>query len=332
MKKMNSFSWINVIGYIASFLTIIQVVIYIVLLPGDSNGENLWQLVIYQSAIVACVISLCTLLARSQYKIYIANKQIYLFQDEKRKIEKEIELKNRIIETLSTNNHNITHEVRQIQYKLYKYFINELLVFNIKENDEDDVDFIDIFKKDETDNYELKDFLSFFTTNVKNSFDCLTGNTCSVYITIFDDKNKQLVHTYYRDPLSYTERTNIDLKYPVYDINLFTPFKYIMNKHTINTVFACDDCSNYSNFCDRNDNWNIYYNSCLTIPIRLRVNKKKNRHHIIGFLTIDNKEGGLDNEIAKDVARTYADILYMIICMFTINDSLIINENDNEQK
>lgn len=105
-----------------------------------------------------------------------------------------------------------------------------------------------------------------------------------------------------------------------------------MNKHTINTVFACDDCSNYSNFCDRNDNWNIYYNSCLTIPIRLRVNKKKNRHHIIGFLTIDNKEGGLDNEIAKDVARSYADILYMIICMFTINDSLIINENDNEQK
>ena len=78
MKKMNSFSWINVIGYIASFLTIIQVVIYIVLLPGDSNGENLWQLVIYQSAIVACVISLCTFLQGVNIKfILLINRFIY---------------------------------------------------------------------------------------------------------------------------------------------------------------------------------------------------------------------------------------------------------------
>ena len=129
-KSFNSSSWITLIGFIASILTIIQVVLCIILLPQSSNGENLWHLIVYQSAIVTCVITLCALLTRSQYKIFDINKQLYSSKTESEKSAKEIELKNRIIAELSVNNHNILHEIRQVQYKLYKHFINQLFIFN----------------------------------------------------------------------------------------------------------------------------------------------------------------------------------------------------------
>lgn len=330
-KSFNSSSWITLIGFISSILTIIQVVLYIILLPQSSNGENLWHLIVYQSAIVTCVITLCALLTRSQYKIFDINKQLYSSKTESEKSAKEIELKNRIIAELSVNNHNILHEIRQVQYKLYKHFINQLFIFDNHNtaNNNNNIDICDIFDTEEPENCDLKDFMTFFTTNVKNSFDSLTEDKCSVYISLIDDFDKQLVRTYYRDPSSYTERTNIDLQYPVYSISSFTPFKHILNERTIDTVFACDNCIDYNNFCDRNDNWNEFYNSCISVPIRLRVDKNKNRHHVIGFLTIDNKNGRLDNSIAKSIARSYADCLYMIFCMYIINDSL--TDEDGEE-
>lgn len=330
-KNFNSMSWITIVGFISSILTIVQVIIYIVFLPENADRENLWQLIVYQSAIVTCVIALCSLLARSQYKIVEINEKMYRLSDEKDIMEKDLESKNRVINELSLNNHNILHEVRQVQYKLYKHFINELFIFNERGHaNTDNVDICDIFDREETGNYDLKDFMTFFTTNVKTSFDSLTGDKCSVYISLFDDYDKKSVRTYYRDPLSYTERTNIDLQYPVYNISSFTPFKHILNECTIDSVFACDDCINYSNFCDRNDDWNTFYNSCISIPIRLRVNKEANRHHVLGFLTIDNNKGGLDNQIAKSIARSYADCLYMVFCMYIINDALIEENEEYE--
>lgn len=161
----------------------------------------------------------------------------------------------------------------------------------------------------------FKEFLQFFISNVKEFFDVLTGDSNSVYIafildSVEDDNFK--VFTYYRDPISYRSRSYIDNKKKEYLTSNFTPFKTIVDPTNTNDIYICDDCKNENGYIDRIDDWNRYYNACLTVPIRMPLSNvsENNKFVYFGFITVDNKKGGYKNLQAVEALNSFADNLF----------------------
>ncbi len=228
-----------------------------------------------------------------------------------------------IISQLSKYNHNINHQLRQMFDELYEELFygdeedNSAISTEPGDKSEDQVNPMHIWRV-ENIRHKFRGFLQHFTTHVKAAFETLTNDNCAVYITLVsigEDGSEYIAETYYRDPVSYTERTHLDARKDPYNVKLFTPFKFLFSGQE-STLFACDDCLSYQNFSDVCDNWHDYYNACLTVPIRVRKSKENNTHKLIGFITVDNKKGGLNNKDAKNLLCSYADLIYALLGMF----------------
>ena len=305
MGNLNSNRWIAVIGYIASILSIVQILIFFIMtsMKDPTIKDNIWYLISYQSAIILCIIALCVILVNSQVKNEKLVNESKIFSEERNVVLSEIKEKNQIIQTIAKINHNLNHQLRQTTAELYRnlFFDEENIDLNL-----------------ESIENKFRGFLQTYTTNIKEAFDVFTGDsTCAVYITLIKvNNNSYIAETFYRDSISYRERTNIDLFYPEYKIEEFTPFKLILDKRKGISSFACDDCLKFENFSDRNENWNKYYNACISVPLRIRESKKDNQHKYIGFLTVDNKIGKLENKDSINLLCSYSDLLYTPFSIF----------------
>ncbi|MDE6009010.1 MAG: GAF domain-containing protein [Muribaculaceae bacterium] len=339
---MNSHNWTTVIGLLASVLTIIQVIVYLVALPKDTPPQQLWPIILYQSAVVLCVIGLCILLTNAQIKNTKLQEQNKSINKQKEHTEDTFNHKNAIISLLAKTHHSTSHEIRQMLYSFCLFDLDnsdeelEGEQGSIPENNSEQTNTTDIVKTDEElwdyaigqklheNTAKLQKFMTFFMSNVKNIFDTITQDDCSVHISLFCDDDSSSVFTLFRDPASETERTNVDLKYPKYRVDLFTPYKHIMSRRTIDPIFICNDCSKYDNYCDRNDNWKNFYNACISVPIRVRVDKENDVHNQIGFLTVDNNKGFSDYEqVAINQLRAFADSLYMVFETYLIHWAMV---------
>jgi len=301
MSKLNSNKWISIVGYIASLLTIGQTLVSLILLSANQQPMNsnspLWQQIISLGAVLLCIVSLCIILVNSQIKNERIGQELKIIENDKISLSNDLKERNDIISSLSQINHNINHQNRQMLYELYE----ELYADTHQSS------------KIEVLNNKYRGYLQNFTSNVKSAFDTITKDkSCAVYISLLKEYNDDFfVETAYRDPTSYTVRNNLDMQMPSYNINNFTPFKHILSETNNDTYFACDNCKDYRNFCDRNDDWLDFYNSCLTVPIRARTDKSTNTHNYIGFITVDNRYGRLNNKDAINLLCSYADTLYM---------------------
>lgn len=303
--------WLTLIGLISSIATIVQVIINLAL-QGESNTNTIQTWITF-GTVLTCIITLSVILVNAWIRNGKLNSLIAIAKDDVDRIVTDNKNKIATIKALAKYNHNINHQFRQMEFEIYN------MLFSSDVNNPG--------KELATIASKFKGYLQNLTANVKGVFDVLTNdNSCSVYIsgikidvcrTESGEQDRLLVNTIYRDPTSYRERTNIDMITPDYSVVDFTPFKMLMDRSLKCTSFACDDCSKYSNFRDRNHNWNKYYNACLCVPIRVRINKAKNEHQEIGFLTVDNQKGGFENENAINLLCSYADILYMSWSMFS---------------
>lgn len=304
MNSLNSNRWISIVGYISSVLTIIQSIISMALIYHNQQQADgiypFWQQMAAYIALILCVVTLCVLLFNSQLKNEKIGQEIKSYNEKEKTFDETLRGKDDIIVSLCLYNHNINHQNRQMLFELY----NKLYEKTTKA----EIEIID---------NKFRGYLQNFTTNVKTAFDSFTmDKSCAVYITFLREENESiLAQTGYRDPTSYTLRNNIDMQMPVYSAELFTPFKHLLDSRNNDSYFACDNCKEYPNFCDRNDDWNSYYNSCLTVPIRVRIDKTNNIHNCLGFLTVDNKYGNLNNKDAITLLCSYADTLYMNIAI-----------------
>ncbi len=301
MSKLNSNKWISIVGYIASLLTIGQTLVSLILLSANQQPMNsnspLWQQIISLGAVLLCIVSLCIILVNSQIKNERIGQELKAIENDKISLSNDLKERNDIISSLSQINHNINHQNRQMLYELYEELYADTHQLS----------------KIEVLNNKYRGYLQNFTSNVKSAFDTITKDkSCAVYISLLKECNGDFfVETAYRDPTSYTVRNNLDMQMPSYNINNFTPFKHILSETNNDTYFACDNCKDYRNFCDRNDDWLDFYNSCLTVPIRARMDKSTNTHNYIGFITVDNRYGRLNNKDAINLLCSYADTLYM---------------------
>ena len=122
MGNLNSNRWIAVIGYIASILSIVQILIFFIMtsMKDPTIKDNIWYLISYQSAIILCIIALCVILVNSQVKNEKLVNESKIFSEERNVVLSEIKEKNQIIQTIAKINHNLNHELRQTTGELYR--------------------------------------------------------------------------------------------------------------------------------------------------------------------------------------------------------------------
>jgi hypothetical protein len=67
-------------------------------------------------------------------------------------------------------------------------------------------------------------------------------------------------------------------------------------------------------------NYPEFYNATLVLPIRRNLkdenNKPTSEFDTFGFLCVDNKKGGFENEVAKNILSALADMLYCLFYLY----------------
>jgi hypothetical protein len=244
--------------------------------------------------------------------VYIKNYK--LFRNQTLKEQEITNLKNSLLRTkegmvhFATTFHNIAHELRNMQNDVLSalYFDDATAHFLIREN--------------------MKSFLGFFCSNIRDSFTKFLDNECSVYILIISDENNGddvKVETFWRDHRSYVTRQKFDRAEPTYSVSKFKPLDYILSDKNTESLYICNDCINDRYFRDRiDDDWNELYNAILVSPIRRQFSSETGDYltNTIGFLVVDNMKGGFDNTVCKDAIRTFTDLIYNFFIMIDVLD------------
>lgn len=185
-------------------------------------------------------------------------------------LEKDIENKRLIQKKTSIITHNICHEYRTLINGMYSDLIsNNASCINDRERS---------FQK----------YMMYFLINIKNVFNTLTGDDCSVCIKMVvpESNGGYSIETFMRDPDSYRQRSVADRESPRYPYNKNTAFLHILSPDYPDNFFICNDLADLSannQYQNINPRWKNYYNACLVVPIRISDETYKNTYICIWF-------------------------------------------------
>ncbi len=266
-----------------------------------------------QTVVILFAVSMIMNLGLVIYSIYQTKSyEIILhknkeFSNVRKQMEKEIHHLNKSIEILSTTSHNVSHNLRKLLSEIYDAIIHNKL------NEYESIE------------SKWKQFLQFFVSNVKENFDILTKDPVAVYITLIEkdtSNDNYYAQTLYRDPISYSKRSVIDINEgDYYNTNQFYPFNLILDERNSQNEFVSDNCLSHSAYYDRITNWQEFYNAIICIPIRKYIGTddemEMDYYHSVGFIVVDNFKGGFDNEIAIQQLKSFADQLYYLLNIFS---------------
>ena len=181
-----------------------------------------------------------------------------------------------------------------------------------------------------------KSFNMYIVNNIKDLFDKLTNDNCSVSLKMINgwvDDNDPIISTLIRDSRSYRERySNDSLSNDPFLWHENTAFKNILSRARSDKFYVSDNLKDESGYVNINSNWKKYYNATLVIPIRLSLGDDSDSEldeSIIGFICVDNFCGRLDNSATKDLLASICDSLYLY---FTYNmDFMELVKDRNEE-
>lgn len=231
-----------------------------------------------------------------------------------------------LLQIQAETTHNISHYFRS----LINDFDNIILKLNIKESvTQAEIDYV----CDRNSH-----FLIMLTSSLQNYFSIHTDDNCSVTLKILSDDNKK-IKTVFRDPVNLKKRRQSELTsgLSMYNIKENTAFKNILDDKTPDIFYACDNLrAEYENHEYENSNrmWNSYYNATVVVPIS-KVDYTNNMRNILGFLTVDNKEGYLVDNTVIEYMFAISDLLYTYvhkyktICTFTAFNNLKNNRKND---
>lgn len=302
------------ISILAAILTIIQSVIVFVTLIYTGKNFGGSELPFYSTVIAVNVVNIGLILAllsslkRNDNVRSIGEKlrkdynyKEHLLNEEKSKLKDKIDFMSASIMALTKSNKAITHELKMLKNRI-------LIAISSGKIEE----YQDIMT-------DVKSFLVFYTANLKNFFDKHTGDECSVYITMLTDESAdeddKYCETFFRDPTSYVERQHIDTKRKRYLAKEFFPFKEITSKDNTADSFQCEDCNLLHHFHDRIPEWDKFFKAIVSTPIQKPVKGSNGMvgYNTIGFLTVDNMNGGLSDLICLNCLKAYSDVFYDLI-------------------
>ncbi len=163
-------------------------------------------------------------------------------------------------------------------------------------------------------------FLINVSSNLQSYFSQLTDDNCSVTIKLLN-KDDNSVKTFFRDPVNFKKRREMDRMKPLTNAFDNTATSIIIDKNFSNTYFADDDLNDLASkgrYVNPNNEWKKHYNATLVTPISFV--EAENKRNTIGFLSIDNRIGGLATTSNIEYLFFVSDLLYSI---FKKHDKII---------
>jgi len=283
----------NVFGVasILGFLTGVVLLIFSII-KGDVLGQ--FEVILTLAIVVLGLLGVFILFTRFYFKeLKLMNDLPYVAQEANRISNETFVHKKNMAESF----HFISHYTRNITAYLYQI-----------KNEELDNEQVKLIKE------KFHTYLINLTTSLKQYYTLASGSVCSVTIKIINNE-EDLIKTFFRDPLSLKRRRSIDSfytnnsgSYPSYSN---TAFSVILDDSYSNVNFAHDDL--YSLFLKReyencNLDWYYYYNATIVVPISIITGD--NERNIIGFITIDNMNGKLNDEDKIEYLMAVGDTFY----------------------
>ena len=176
-----------------------------------------------------------------------------------------------------------------------------------------------VYSKEVMAKYEglIHDASQFIVDNIVDALKSLTGHNCSVSIKVFfgGDGGVRRVYTYARDSLSSYERSKTDRKLDGYVYSDNSAFEDIQNPSKPD-YFLCNDLTGLGNgYRNSNPDWRMYYNATIVVPIK--APNSIDGIDTVGFLCVDNKGGGFDDQFSVKLLSSLAYLLYSIIGLFS---------------
>lgn len=166
-------------------------------------------------------------------------------------------------------------------------------------------------------------FIAHLLNSSKNIFDIYTGDKCAVCIKLFSQnhpshankghltRSEKQVETLARDSTSRTSRcTHVDDK-KTYSYKANTAFQKIIDQMDIQNYWFCNDLRSQNDYFNGNPLWNKYYNATAVIAIADPDDVGPER--IIGFLCVDNMNGGFEKDVTKLTLSIMANTLYYVL-------------------
>jgi hypothetical protein len=196
--------------------------------------------------------------------------------------------------------HNFAHNYREIVCEIY---------YDLKSSN---------FTNREGIAIKFTKFISSTLANIKQIFDHLTDDNCSVCIKLVDIENGEYrIRTFERDHGSARKRSDIDKRLPNFPHHQNTAFYVIFDPNCEDSHFLCNDLKNKERYFNCNINWRDYYNACLVVPIRLITERdsKEERSSVLGFICVDNFKGNF-TETANNILATMADSCFYLFSIF----------------
>lgn len=230
-----------------------------------------------------------------------------------------------IVNQLCECSHIVSHYFRNLDFALQE-------IIDKDENDITDIELLDVINK-------FDYFLINIITNLQSYFSQITDDNCALTIKLLNyndsitNDDDIFIKTYFRDPVNFKKRReidNINSHCGVYDN---TAFSIIMDQSFKNIYFAEDNLTDLYNkhlYKNPNPEWNKFYNSTLVVPISIVTGK--NERIILGFLSVDNFKGGLAHNSNREYLFFIADLLYLAFNKFDRIIKLATNKNITNEK
>lgn len=222
-------------------------------------------------------------------------------------------------DNISHRLHNICHETRDLLTFLFGFMGP-----------------IDTAEKEKKLHIKIERFVNHFLDNTRDIYNIITQQQCAVTIKTHDLNDREnIITTYARDSISNRERGEIDKNLQEYPASNNTAFLKIISRDHEENLYVNDDLINEENekkYKNSNINWEKYYNACLVVPIRCLAQNKDGVqvYDIFGFLCVDNKGGGFNKKISKEILSMLGDNLYCIFYMYSLIKIFRKKEGNNE--
>lgn len=171
----------------------------------------------------------------------------------------------------------------------------------------------------------LRDLLSY----TGNLFFHLTGDHCFACIKLLRassednqvasalaDEAKPSVWTFRRDPKAAKLRQSTDDRYGDYEYNQNAAFSFILDRHHEPDYFICNDlveAEEAGRYWNENEHYRQYYNATAVVPIVVSSTVHGGNGRCMGFLCIDNMNGGFDTRRCVHILNGIAADLYYSI-------------------
>ena len=289
---------------LSSLIGLVFTVVVTMVTIQDGNFTNSSMSVIAALAVVNFL--LCILLASQTRRLSFLHLVKSKRLSNQNKLKKNLDRKSNIINEICETTHNINDQMRDRIFELFDNYSREVNGGSDIASSNPDVLLQNFRRTNEM-------FHLFLIDNVRNVFESITGDKCStcIKILVLDDYSEDiLVRTYIRDSNSYRARKGSDDKIFEYAYYENTAFKTILSSDNNESYYACDDLSSESTYINLNDKWRSIYNATLVAPIRMKLGSPATDYSVIGFICVDNKKGGFDNEACINLLASVADSLY----------------------